>query len=233
MTAQGSILLVEDEVNFGSVLSHFLGMNGFDVLWVKNGAEAWSIIKSERSFDCCVLDVMMPEMDGFALGKEIKATRPSLPFVYLTAKSLKEDVIRGFELGANDYITKPFDSEILVYKIKALLQFQPKQELQGTQFRIGQFEYDADLRMLRATGFEKRLSPKENRLLLVLARNMGGVVSREEIVRQIWEEDNYFTRRSMDVYMAKLRKYLHADPEVTIISLHAGGYQLKAVSKEG
>lgn len=213
-------------MNFGSVLSQFLGMNGFEVTWAKDGAEAWSMIKSERDFDCCVLDVMMPEMDGFELGKEIKQSRPALPFVYLTAKSLKEDMIRGFELGANDYITKPFDSEILVYKIKALLQTQPKEEVNTSQFQIGRLNYDADLRTITGSGFEKRLSPKENKLLHVLARNMDRVVSREDIVNAIWEDDNYFTRRSMDVYMAKLRKYLQIDPSIHILSLHAGGYQL-------
>lgn len=223
---EGHVLLVEDELNFGSVLEQFLKMNDFRVTWVKNGAEAWSVIKSEKTFDCCVLDVMMPEMDGFTLGREISKSRPALPFIYLTARSLKEDVIRGYLAGAWDYVTKPFDSEILVYKIRAVLQRQAPPPPVPAMLSIGRFVFDRDLRTLSCNGHERKLSPKEGKLLQVLAFNLNKVVSRETIINAVWEDDNYFTRRSMDVYMSKLRKYLQDDPEVSIISVHAGGYQL-------
>lgn len=228
MSTSEGILLVEDELNFGSVLSQFLSLHGFEVTWAKNGAEAWSIIKSDRLFDCCVLDVMMPEIDGFTLGKEIKASRPELPFVFLTARSLKEDVILGFKTGAVDYITKPFDSEILVYKIKALLD-QRSTPLAAviTNATIGRFEFDSELQKLQLDEEERHLSPKETKLLQTLAANLNKVVSREMLVSSAWDEDNYFTRRSMDVYMSKLRKHLQDDASVVLTSVHGGGYLLE------
>jgi two-component system OmpR family response regulator len=228
METKAHILLVEDEVNFGSILCQFLQMHEFQVTWVKNGAEAYSLIKSEKTFDCGVLDVMMPEMDGITLGKEMKAIRPNLPFVFLTAKSQKENVLEGFKTGAADYITKPFDSEILVYKLRALLARNTKEEKPAEiQFEMGEFLFDSALRTLTLNTTERRLSPKESKVLSLLAARKNQLVSREEILNTAWDEDNYFTRRSMDVYMAKLRKYLAADPKVKITSLHAGGYMLE------
>ena len=220
------ILLVEDEQNFGSILSQFLKLHHFDVEWVMNGAEGWSKIKSGRAYDCCVIDVMMPEMDGFTLGKEIRNDRPGLPFIFLTAKSMKEDMVKGYEAGAIDYITKPFDSEILVLKINALLQRQNESSTEQQIYQIASIVFDSSLRTLKCGLDEQRLSPKENAILSILAAKSNKVVSREEIVLQVWGDDNYFNRRSMDVYMTKLRKYLSADPSVELISLHAGGYQL-------
>lgn len=228
MKALPHILLVEDEVNFGSILSQFLGMHQFEVTWVKNGAEAYSLIKSDKHFDCGVLDVMMPEMDGLTLGKEIKTHRPELPFVFLTAKSQKENILEGFKSGAVDYITKPFDSEILVYKLRALLSRSSGEVTSSPiQFQIGTLSFDSSLRTLTSKGAERRLSPKESKILTLLASAQNQLVSRESIIASAWDEDNYFTRRSMDVYMAKLRKYLAADPNVKITSLHAGGYMLE------
>jgi DNA-binding response OmpR family regulator len=228
MSESQHILLVEDEPNFGSVLSQFLEMHGFQVTWAKDGAEAWGMLKSTRVYDCCVLDVMMPEIDGFTLGKEIKATKPGLPFIYLTAKSMKKDMVEGFQTGADDYITKPFDSEILVYKLKALLSrgTSPVPKATDRKLQIGSFQYDPELRTLHRDNQEQRLSPKENGILHILATHLNEVVTREELVASGWEEDNYFTRRSMDVYMSKLRKYLQADPSIQLTSVHAGGYQL-------
>lgn len=230
--AKSHILLVEDEVNFGSILSQFLEMHQFRVTWVKNGAEAYSLIRSEKPFDCGVLDVMMPEMDGLTLGKEIRTHRPQLPFVFLTAKSQKENVLEGFKTGAVDYITKPFDSEILVYKLRALLSRTISEEPSiQMQVEIGQFLFDSDLRLLKHHGVERRLSPKESNVLSLLANHQNKLVTREQIIAAAWDEDNYFTRRSMDVYMAKLRKYLASDPNVKITSLHAGGYMLVTLRK--
>ncbi len=230
MSDNVSILLVEDELNFGSVLSQFLTLHGFNVTWAKNGAEAWSVIKSDRSFDCCVLDVMMPEMDGFTLGEEIKRSSPEIPFVFLTARSLKEDIIRGFKAGAHDYITKPFDSEILVYKIRALMERRAAPPKPIAQATIGGFEFDPELQTLRFGQDERHLSPKETKLLGALATHLNEVVSREDLVTAAWEEDSYFTRRSMDVYISKLRKYLQQDPGVVLTSVHGGGYKLEVIS---
>lgn len=221
------ILLVEDEVNFGSILSQYLGMHQFDVTWAKNGAEAYSLIKSEKPFDCGILDVMMPEMDGLTLGNEIKQARPNLPFIFLTAKSLKSDFIEGYQCGAVDYITKPFDSEILVLKLKALLQKKPAEASVLAEYFIGDFILNPTLRLLQYRGQELRLSPKESGILELLAMRKNQLVNRETIMQQVWKDDNYFSRRSMDVYMAKLRKYLAQDPKVQITSLHAGGYILE------
>ena len=218
-------MLVEDEENFGSVLSQFLSLHDFEVTWLKNGEAAWSKLKSEEHYDCCVLDIMMPEMDGMTLGKEIRTMRPDLPFIYLTAKSMKEDMIAGYKTGADDYLTKPFDSEVLVYKLQALMQ-RGVLEVPKSLFNIGTFSFDSDLRILALKSDSKRLSPKENSLLKILCQHMNQVVSREEIILQIWKEDTYFTRRSMDVYIAKLRKYLSADQKLEIMSLHGGGYRL-------
>lgn len=226
MSEKLHIMLVEDEENFGSVLSQFLSLHNFEVTWLKNGAAAWSRLNSDDHFDCCVLDIMMPEMDGLTLGKEIRSKRPDLPFIYLTAKSMKEDMIEGYKTGADDYLTKPFDSEVLVYKLQALMQ-RGSLETPKSQFKIGSYEFDAELRVLEHSSGSRRLSPKENDLLKALCQNLNRVVSREEIIVPIWKEDTYFTRRSMDVYMAKIRKYLSEDPSLEITSLHGGGYQLK------
>ncbi|NQV53383.1 MAG: response regulator transcription factor [Flavobacteriales bacterium] len=223
------ILLVEDEINFGSVLSQFLKLSDFDVTWAKNGKEAWSMIRTHREFDCCVLDVMMPEMDGLTLGREIRQARPELPFVFLTAKTMKEDMIEGFEAGADDYITKPFDSELLVYKLKALVQRKGVAEPLPEMIQLGSFVFDTERRLLLRKGKEDRLSPKEAGILQHLSRNLGRVVSREKIMVDLWDEDNYFNRRSMDVYMTKLRKHLKADASIELSSLHAGGYILSVV----
>ena len=219
------ILLVEDEENFGSVLTQFLKLSGFDVTWAKHGKEAYSIIHADSEFDCCILDVMMPEMDGITLGQELRKLRSDLPFIYLTAKGMKEDMVEGYEAGADDYITKPFDSEVLVLKLKALLKRKP--DVKEQTFQLADAEYNVSERLITLSGGEEiRLSPKENGILEALIRSKGTMVSREEIMGRLWDEDNYFNRRSMDVYMSKLRKYLKPLSSVEIISLHAGGYKL-------
>ncbi len=224
------ILLVEDDPNFGAVLKDYLQLHDYSVRLCQNGSKGLSAFR-EEAFDLCILDVMMPEMDGFSLARHIRQQNQSIPLFFLTAKSMKEDVVQGFELGADDYITKPFDSEVLLYKIKALLhrvqqQHNPLQE----EISLGNFHFHVALRQLTIQGEVIRLSPKEAELLQLLASNANKVVSRSEALQRIWKDDNYFTGRSMDVYVTKLRKYLSADPHVEIVNLHGNGFRLVVAS---
>jgi two-component system, OmpR family, response regulator len=222
------ILLVEDDPNFGSILKSYLELNDFEVTLKADGKEGLAAFRSAR-FSICILDVMMPEMDGFTLAREIKTSDPQIPIIFLTAKTLKSDVIEGFRTGADDYITKPFDSEVLIYKIKAILKRKQSEnpvEL-PTLFRIGKFSFDSRLRALSAGNETYHLSPKESQLLFMLCTAKNGVLVRKDALEKIWEADNYFTTRSMDVFIAKLRKYLKSDPSVEIINIHGNGFRLK------
>lgn len=224
------ILLVEDDPNFGSVLKDYLQLHDYEVRLCTNGKRGWSAFQEER-FDLCILDVMMPEMDGFSLARQIRNQQKSMPLFFLTAKSMKQDVVQGFELGADDYITKPFDSDVLLYKIKALLQRVQQQQSEILEdIRLGNFHFNALLRELTIDGEVIRLSPKESELLQLLASNPNKVVTRSEALQRIWKDDNYFTGRSMDVYVTKLRKYLAADPQVEIVNLHGNGFRLVVAS---
>ena len=221
------ILLVEDEKNFGSVLKDYLSMNGFTVELCEDGEQGLQAFKAGK-FDLCIVDVMMPKKDGFTLGKEIKAIDKNIPILFLTARSMREDVIKGYKLGADDYITKPFDSEVLLFKIKAVLNRNSNIN-DETSFlhEIGKFSFNAKLRLLKGLqGAEVKLSPKEAALLNLLCQHKNDVLLREKALKQIWNEDNYFTARSMDVYIVKLRKYLAADTTIEINNLHGNGYSL-------
>ena len=224
------ILLVEDEPNFGAVLKSYLQLANYKVDWCKNGKEAYSRFKNQQ-YHLCILDVMMPEMDGFSLGKEIKAVNPQLPFIYLSAKGLKEDVLKGFKIGAEDYLTKPFDSDILLEKIKVIMN---RHAANGDivqlpeEISIGNYRFLPNKRKLYYLQEEiQKLSPKESQLLLELLLQKNTVLKRSEALLKIWGEDNYFTTRSMDVYIAKLRKYLSRDNSITIENIHGNGFQLK------
>lgn len=224
------ILLVEDDPNFGSVLKDYLQLHDYEVRLCTNGKRGLSAFQEDR-FDLCILDVMMPEMDGFSLARHIRNQQKSMPLFFLTAKSMKQDVVQGFELGADDYITKPFDSDVLLYKIKALLQRVQQQQSEILEdIRLGNFHFNALLRELTIDGEVIRLSPKESELLQLLASNPNKVVTRSEALQRIWKDDNYFTGRSMDVYVTKLRKYLAADPQVEIVNLHGNGFRLVVAS---
>jgi DNA-binding response OmpR family regulator len=181
-------------------------------------------------FDICILDVMMPRKDGFSLAKDIRATNVEVPIIFLTAKTMKEDVLKGYEVGADDYLNKPFDSEVLLYKIKAILQrkdIDVNTEDEQHEFQIGKFHLNSKLRHLSFDGKEPRkLSPKENKLLKMLALHVNDLMPRELALTKIWRDDNYFTSRSMDVYIAKLRKYLKDDPKVEIVNIHGEGFRL-------
>jgi DNA-binding response OmpR family regulator len=182
-------------------------------------------------YDLCVLDVMLPHVDGFTIGAEIKSHKPATPIIYLTAKSLKEDIIKGFKTGADDYITKPFDSEVLIYKIKAILKrnpFAPADNDAEASVTIGRFQFDFKKRLLTFDdGTQTKLSPKEADLLFFLYQNKNNVLDRNFTLEKIWGETGYFTARSMDVYITKLRKYLKADPSLEITNIHGSGYILK------
>lgn len=222
------IFLLEDDINFGSVLKAYLEMNDFFVHWVNDGKKAVNEYITDN-FDICILDVMLPNIDGFTIAKEIKIRNKEQPIIFLTAKGMKEDMLTGYKIGADDYITKPFDSELLLYKIKAILNRKvlPNKDVRKKfKFNIGKYTFNSQLRVLNFAEQKQRLSPKESDLLELLCRNQNSVLSREEALKKIWNDDNYFTTRSMDVYITKLRKYLKEDPNVKIDNIHGSGFIL-------
>ncbi|MDA8948539.1 response regulator transcription factor [Flavobacteriaceae bacterium] len=223
------ILIVEDDTNFGNILKEYLSLNDYDVTLAKNGIEGFEKFKKEE-FDLCILDVMMPYKDGFTLAKEIREVNEVLPIFFLSAKHLKEDVLKGFKLGADDYLTKPFDSEVLLAKIKAILNRSISTTATANdtfEFEFSDFSFNSKLRFLTYKSEEPiKLSPKENQLLRLLVLYINDLLPREIALNKIWRDDNYFTSRSMDVYIAKLRKYLSADKKVQIINIHGEGFRL-------
>ena len=225
---QKRILLVEDDQNFGTVLKDYLSLNDYDVTIAKDGLEGLIMFKNDI-FDLCILDVMMPRKDGFSLAKDIRSTDKEIPIFFLTAKTLKEDVLRGYQVGADDFLNKPFDSEVLLYKIKAILQRKESEKdvaEEVFEFTIGKFHLNSKLRHLTINGELRKLSPKENKLLKLLTIHINDLMPRELALTKIWRDDNYFTSRSMDVYIAKLRKYLKDDPSVEIINIHGEGFRM-------
>ncbi|HAM99474.1 MAG TPA: DNA-binding response regulator [Marinilabiliales bacterium] len=223
------IFLVEDDLNFGSVMKSYLEMNDYEVQWVNDGRGAIMAF-NKNSYDLCILDVMLPHVDGFTIGAEIKKLRPSLPIIFLTAKTLKEDVLKGFSVGADDYITKPFDSDVLIYKIKAILKRNqaPIADDIPDSIPIGKYGFDYRRRNLILVGHDEiKLSPKEAELLLFLVQNKNKVLDRNLALDKIWGQQGYFTARSMDVYVTKLRKYLKEDSSLEIVNIHGSGFMLK------
>ena len=228
-TNRKKILIVEDDLNFGSILADFLRLHSLNITLSKNGIDGLKKFKSQ-SFDMCILDVMMPFKDGFTLAKEIRNINDSVPMIFLTAKSLKDDVIKGFKIGADDYIIKPFDSDILLLKIKSLFKRDFRSRLvkdKKTEYKFSKFIFDSKLRQL---SFNKEnpvtLSPKESDLLELLIINVNDLTPREEALIKIWKDDNYFTSRSMDVYITKIRKYLSKDSSIRIDNIHGKGFKL-------
>jgi DNA-binding response OmpR family regulator len=223
------ILIVEDDPNFGSILKEYLMINDYDITLAKNGIEGFEKFKKE-DFDLCILDVMMPYKDGFTLAKEIREKNDVVPIFFLTAKNLKEDVLKGFKIGADDYLTKPFDSDVLLAKIKAILSRQNTPVLPNSdefEFEFSSFKFNSKLRFLTHQSDKPiKLSPKENQLLRLLVLHINDLLPRDIALNKIWRDDNYFTSRSMDVYIAKLRKYLSADEKVQILNIHGEGFRL-------
>ncbi len=224
------LLLVEDEKNFALVLKDYLRMNGFEVKHAENGEEGLKLFK-EEAFDLCVLDIMMPKKDGFSLSLEMKAFKREIPFLFLSARTLREDQIKAYHLGAEDYIVKPFDSELLLLKIKAILNRGYIKSNVAFLHHIGEYTFNSNIRTLsHKNGESFRLSPKESALLQLLCLHKNDALPREKALKQIWQEDTYFTGRSMDVYIVKLRKYLSFDPNLEIKNLHGNGFCLEVRS---
>lgn len=225
---KSKILLVEDDTNLGQVLKNYLELHDYVVELARDGILGLAAFRREN-FDLCILDVMMPNMDGFTLAEEIRNGDPDVPLFFLSARGMKEDLIKGYKLGADDYIPKPFDSEVLLHKIKAVLK--RNQEIQDRhpeqfEFKFGIFDFNSKLRILTYKGEEHTLSPKESALLQMLCEFKNDLLPREQALKRIWGSDTYFNGRSMDVYIAKLRKYLKADENVNIVNIHGNGFRL-------
>lgn len=222
------ILVAEDDVNFGMMLKIFLEMNDFQVMLCEDGEAAYQQY-SKGDFDLCILDVMMPLVDGFTLAEKMVKQKPHPPFVFLTAKALKEDQIKGYKLGASDYLIKPFDPEILLLKLQVLLRQQSEHAIEKTTFEIGNFVFDYSLRTLSLHGKVEKLSPKESELLKLLCEKKGDVLAHTEAMMKVWKNDDYFTKQSMQVFISKLRKYLSKDEanRIEIENIHSKGFILK------
>ena len=220
------ILLCEDDENLGMLLREYLEAKGFTVDLCVDGEEGYKAFCSVK-YDLCILDVMMPKMDGFTLATKIRELNAEVPFIFLTAKTLIEDVRSGFEIGADDYITKPFRMDVVVLRIEAILRrVRGKQKNNETIRPIGRFIFDTQKQILTIDGEEKKLTTKEAELLTLLSNKMNELLPREYALKAIWIDDNYFNARSMDVYITKLRKLLDADPNVEILNVHGKGYKL-------
>ncbi len=219
------IFLVEDDLSFGSVLKSYLEINDYDVDLVDDGKLAVDTFR-RGVYDLCILDVMLPHVDGFTIASEIRTMNSVIPIIFLTAKKLKEDLLHGYGVGADDYITKPFDTDILLCKIRAIISRRDTQDGSKDIYEIGKYIFNAKLRTLTIAGQERQLSPKEGQLLELLALSSNALVSREAALKKIWGADDYFTARSMDVYVTKLRKYLGDDPQIVLKNIHGSGFQL-------
>lgn len=228
-----ALFFVEDDLSFGSVMKAYLELNNFQVTWVDDGKYAVDRFKSGQ-FDVVILDVMLPHVDGFAIGKEIRTLQPAMPLVYLTARSLKEDILKGYGLGADDYITKPFDSEVMLCKLNVLLKRNEIRNGQDRQeiFKIGSFDFNYTFRTIEREGENQSLSPREADLLRLLCLNKNQLLPRDETLRLIWGDDDYFMARSMDVYVTKLRKCLKADSGIEIRNIHGSGFILECRNME-
>lgn len=226
------ILLCEDDANLGMVLKNYLELNDFDVTLERDGRLGLAAFQREH-VDLCLLDVMMPHMDGFTLAEEIRDVNPDVPLFFISAKTMKEDIIQGYKLGADDYITKPFDSEVLLMKIRAILKRNDdfNKESDNKEFDLGSYHFHPKLRQLVHAGQTQTLSPKENELLKMLAEHLNDLLPREAALKKIWGSDTYFNGRSMDVYIAKLRKYLRNDSNIEIVNIHGNGFRLVAPVK--
>jgi len=230
MNVKAHILLVEDDENLGFVTKDNLEIIGFNVTWAKDGEAGFEAF-CKGNFDLCVLDVMLPKKDGFQLGKEIKAVNESTPIIFLTAKSLDPDKVKGFKIGADDYITKPFNMELLTLRIKALLKRYFSGETNNNDekgvFEIGKYSFHFKNQELIIGNENKHLTKKEAEILRLLCLNKNQLLTRELTLKIIWGENDYFKGRSMDVFITKLRKYLKADERIEIINVHGTGFKLQ------
>jgi DNA-binding response OmpR family regulator len=228
MKENKNILLAEDDENLGKLLLSYLQAKGFHVELARNGKTAYELFNStKQSYDLLILDVMMPEMDGFTLGSEVRLLDKRIPFLFLSAKSMKEDKLKGFGVGADDYITKPFSMEELLARINAILKrTDSKQKNVQEKIHVGKIQYEPELSVLHLNDGAKKLTTKENMLLRLLVQNQNELLDRQAALRAVWGDDNYFNGRSMDVYIAKLRKLLKEDSNIEIMNVHGIGFKL-------
>ncbi len=225
------ILLAEDDVNLGSLLEQYLTAKEYEVDLYIDGIDAFDGFVINR-YDLCILDVMMPKKDGFELAKDIRTLNSKIPIIFLTAKTLKEDVLEGFKIGADDYITKPFNMEELLFRIEAVLRRtnnlgEDEQEI----FELGNLVFDTNKQFLKNDSNQIKLTTKESELLKLLCYNMNGFLERNYALKKIWKDDNYFNARSMDVYITKLRKHVKIEPRIKIMNIHGKGYKLVVTEK--
>ena len=225
---QVNILLAEDDRNLGTILKNFLEVKGYSATLCVNGQEAIETIQ-KKEFDFCILDIMMPVKDGFSVAKEIRQLNARIPIMFLTAKALQEDKLKGFEAGADDYLTKPFSMEELLMRIQAIIrrtEDASRQSENVNTFQVGKYSFDYNRQVLTFKGKEQKLTSKEAGLLRLLCNNANEVLERSTALNKIWSDDSYFNARSMDVYIVKLRKYLKDDPSVELINVHGVGFKL-------
>ncbi len=222
------ILLVEDDRNLGLLLQESLGLHGFDVTLCRDGEEALRVFHNQ-TFDLCLIDVMLPKKDGFSLGRDIRGLHSSVPFIFLTAKSLQEDRIEGFKIGGDDYITKPFNLEELVLRVQAVLRRGRIGEWDAQErrkYNLGSYVFDYETQTLRIKNRTRKLTTKEAELLRLLCLHTNGVLERRLALQLVWGNDSIFNARSMDVFISRLRKYLAGDDTVEIVNVHGRGYKL-------
>lgn len=225
MEQQIKVLLAEDDKNLGTILKAYLEAKGFPTELCVNGQEALEKFKRD-DFNFCILDVMMPVMDGFALAKEVRKLDKKVPMLFLTAKSMQEDKLRGFELGADDYISKPFSMEELLLRMKAIIRRSAEDTVRATVYQIGKYTFDYNRQLLTSADDESKLTSKEAELLRLLCDNLNKVLDRSVALNKIWFDDSYFNARSMDVYITKLRKFFKDDPRIDLMNVHGIGFKL-------
>lgn len=228
------ILLVEDETNLGNLLKDYLTAKGYDTVLCVNGQDGFDAFTRQK-FDICILDVMLPIKDGYTLAKEIRQADKFIPIIFLTAKSLPDDKIEGFKSGADDYLTKPFNMEELLFRIKAVLKRTstvPGVQDEDGNFKVGIYVFDSTKQILKWDDEERKLTSKESELLRLLCLNMNKTLDRNFALKTIWQDDSYFNARSMDVYITKLRKYLKEDGQIEILNVHGKGFKLLVNSVE-
>jgi DNA-binding response OmpR family regulator len=224
------VLIAEDDRDFGNILTQYVTISGFDVTLGRDGKEAWELFTRSKP-DICVLDVMMPEMDGFTLAEKIKEAQPDIPVIFLTAKSLKEDIVRGLKIGADDYITKPFDPEVLILRINNILKRAYSSV--NDEFKISNTVLKYNTLELISGSSKEKLTLKEAQLLKFFIVNKNKILAREDILTEIWGEDDYFLGRSMDVFISRLRKYISEDKNIDIRTVRGTGFILEEINTEG